>query len=165
MRSTKEPARASLTVQVVNPLIEAVTHSFTSMLSAGVQRTGLELRKPDAPLYEYSALIGLSGACSGSFCLSFSKPTAEGAVAAFTGLPLPLQQSFVLDGVAEFANIISGNTKDRLELPLNLGVPNVVNGSDYSVTFPAESKPMRVTFDSDLGPFLVDFGFTQSKAY
>lgn len=161
--STRTAASAGLTLKIVNPLVEAVTETFSTMLGCEVERVGLELRGEDAKMLDISALIGVSGRASGSFCLSFEADTAAGAVSRYTGMEVYPESPLVVDGVGEFTNVIIGTAKDKLDIPLNLGIPNVVLGEDHSIAFPNESKPMRVKFQSDLGPLLVDFGFTTAN--
>lgn len=161
--STKESASASLTLKIINPLVEAVGETFSAMLNAEVQRTSFDLRPENAENYDYSALIGVSGTAQGSFCLSLTTDTATKAVSRFTGLDLDQSKKILSDGVGEFTNVIVGSAKSKLTIPLNLGIPNVIHGNEYQVDFPPEAKPMRVEFDSDLGPLLIDFGFVQSS--
>lgn len=158
--SARVTASANLTVRTAGPLVSAVIATFDTMLSSSVRRTSLDLRSENDQMLDISALIGVSGKVSGSFCLSFARPTAAAAVSRFTGLEVDPDSPLVIDGVGEFTNVIVGNAKDNIDLALNLGIPNVVHGPEHAISFPGEAKPMRVCFESDLGPLLVDFGFT-----
>lgn len=163
MATTRTHASAELTVKAANPLVAAVKETFATMLGASIHRTGLELRPDDASMYDISALIGVSGRVAGAFCISFAFETAAGAVSRFTGMEVDPRSGLVIDGVGEFTNVIVGSAKERFDLPLNLGIPNVVVGEKHKVTFPPQAKPLRVTFESDFGPMLIDFGFSSSS--
>lgn len=165
MATTRTHASAELTVKTVNPLVEAVQETFDSMLGASIHRTGLDMRPENASMYDISALIGVSGRVSGAFCISFAFETAAGAVSRFTGLDVDPRSALVADGVGEFTNVIIGSAKEKFDIALNLGIPNVVLGKDHHVTFPAQARPIRVTFESDFGPMMIDFGFSCSDIY
>lgn len=152
-------APANLTYRTAGPLVAAVVETFDAMLSARVERTGLALRDEGVGMLDFSAVIGVSGKVTGSFCISFAEETAVEAIARFTGIQVDPKSSLVIDGVGEFTNIIVGAAKAGMDLPLNIGIPNVVSGRGHVIAFPNEARPMRVTFSSDLGPLLIDFGF------
>lgn len=159
MSSTAVPPSAGMTAQVINPILSSVIDTFGSMLGVEVERRDLKLRSVDDRLYDVSALIGISGRVKGSVCLSFQAATALGVVERFLGERPTEVNAEVVDALGEFANIVGGAAKSKLNMGLNIGLPNVVHGADYAVEFPSESKPMRLDFDSEIGPFFVEFGF------
>ena len=157
-------ASAGLTMQIVNPLAEAVRDTFMLMLGSEVTRDGFGLRPPNPRLYEYSALLQMNGPVFGAFCLSLSSSVAVSAVSRVSGNDVEPGSELLVDGVGEFTNVIVGAAKDKLDLPLEIEIPEVIAGPRSDVEFPAGSKPMRIMFGSDLGPLLIDFGFVQPKA-
>jgi chemotaxis protein CheX len=159
--STTAPVDAELATKVMNPVLSAVADTFQAMIGITPVRTSLTLREPNTPLYELSAVIGISGVVKGSIVLSFAESTAIKAVATILGIDITKVDEMVVDGVGELANMIGGSAKDRLKMGLNLGLPNVIRGQEYSVEFPVLSTPMRVGYDSEIGPFLIEFGFVK----
>ncbi len=155
-------ASATLTAQIVNPIIHATAETFEMMLDSKVKRTDLTIQSMNTPLYDVSALIGLSGDAGGSICLSFKDDTAFKVVKQVLDMDVDEIDGLVCDAVGEFANIIAGSAKDKIkELKLNLGIPNVIQGKDHHISFPSNSQPLCASFESDLGPFKIAFGFVK----
>ena len=160
--STSGAVPSDLLTQTVNPVITAGQETFSLMLETDVQRTGFSARDADASLYEITALIGVTGPVAGSLCLSLGRETAIRAVQSITGTRSTIHSELVRDGVGELSNIIVGSAKESLDIPLDMGLPSVIVGTNYEVTFPRESQPLRLEFESGLGPLLIDFGFSRS---
>ncbi|MAT16377.1 MAG: chemotaxis protein CheX [Planctomyces sp.] len=158
----KTAASASLTSQIVNPVISATVDTFSMMLDSSITRTGLGLKRPDTSFYDITAIIGLSGKSAGSFCLSFPATTAYETVHRMLDMEVREITPLVCDTVGEFANVIAGSAKDKLaSLELEMGLPNIVHGTGHNVEFPSNSQPMLATFDSEVGPFMLAFGFVE----
>lgn len=160
----RSQAPSDLMCKTVNPLVSAVKSTFRNMLSVEARRDRLDIRPEDPDMFDISAIIGVTGRVSGSFCISFPFETAGAAVSRFTGMDVAPNSSLAIDGVGEFTNVIVGNAKDQFEIALNLGIPNVVVGQDHHISFPPETYPMRLMFTSEIGPLLIDFGFS-SQVY
>ena len=61
--------------------------------------------------------------------------------------------------------MVAGGAKAQLaQLDLSLGIPNVVTGPGHSVHFPSNVQPMCISFESDLGSFAIEVGFTKPKS-
>lgn len=167
MNGTSAQPHFGATAAIINPLLSSVIETFRDVLDCDVQRGQLELREPDAEVYDISAMISLSGQAKGVVCLSFEQLTALEIAARMLGRTTHRITAPVLDGIGEIANMVAGAAKSKLSMglnmSLNMGLPNVVRRADYSVRFPSESEPMRLHFDSEVGPFFVDFGFVISS--
>lgn len=150
---------AAVTTRIVNPLIAAVNETFEMMLDCTAERKQLELRSASTQLLDLSAVIGISGQAKGAVCLSFALETALAIVERFVGVEASRATPEVLDALGEVVNIVAGSTKSKINMGLNMGLPNVVHGIDHKIDFPTNSHPIRLHFDSGLGPFVVDFGF------
>mgnify|MGYP001796802182 CR=1 FL=1 len=128
------------------------------MLDCEARRGELELRRADAQLFDVTAVIGVTGRVKGVVAISFALQTALNTVERFLGESHGGLTPEVIDGLSELANMIGGSTKSKLNMGLNIGLPSVVSGPNHRIDFPTESKPMRVHYASDAGPFFVDFG-------
>lgn len=159
MKSTASHSSATLTTRIINPLLSSVSDTFEGMLDSEVQRGALELCELQSPLYDLSAVILVTGRAKGMFCLSFATETALNLTERFLGVRPNRIDDDVLDAVGEMANMISGATKSKLNISLNIGLPKIVRGNSSDIHFPEESRPMRLHYSSDLGPFCIDFGF------
>lgn len=150
---------AAVTTQIVNPLVASIRETFSMMLGCETKRLDLGLRGYSSALFEISAIIGVSGRARGAICLSFAPPTALKICSSFLELEKKRIDAEVADALGEMVNMVAGSTKAKLNIGLNMGLPNVVRGVDHKVDFPTDSHPMRMNFDSEAGLFLVDFGF------
>lgn len=151
---------ASVTSQIVNPLIASTLDAFQMMADVKLTRGELSLLTGKTPFHPVNAVIQLSGHAKGSICVSLQRRTAFALVYRMVELQVSEVNNLVCDTVAEFANVIAGTAKDKLQdLNLELGLPNVVLGTDCQVHFPSVSTPMYVTFNSTIGPLMIAFGF------
>lgn len=143
-------------VEYINPFIESVFDLCTTMLDCKVERGDVSLSKTLANECEIVALIGLSGSARGNVALSFPHQTALAMVSRFMGLKINAIDGTVSDAVAEMVNIVAGGAKARLcdgERPIDLGLPNVIRGKEYTVEYPSSSVWLDIPFTCDLGPF------------
>lgn len=150
-------------VDYINPFIESTCELFTTMLSSEAQRGTISLASPEANPREVMALIGLSGMARGIVAISFPVTTALGMVNRLLGSDTKVVDDVVSDAIAEFVNIIAGSAKARLSgndrPPIDLSLPTVVRGSNYTVDYPSGSTWIEVPFTSDLGPFTLRVTF------
>lgn len=150
-------------VDYINPFIESTTELFTTMLSSSAERGEISLTTPDARPREVMALIGLSGMAKGIVAISFPVPTALNMVNRLLDSDTKVVDDVVSDAIAEFVNIIAGSAKARLSgndrPPIDLSLPTVVRGSNYSVDYPSGSTWIEVPFTSELGPFTLRVTF------
>jgi len=158
----RETASASITIEIVNPIIESAVATFDTMFRCRVHRTGLAPKTSTTPMHDITAVIGLCGEASGSVCLSFSRRLAFVTVKQMVDEEVYSINPLVCDTVGEFANIVTGMAKDRIQRRLTLGLPNVVYGPGHQIEFPTGSQPLVASFVSDFGPLSIAFGFIQN---
>lgn len=149
----------------INPFIDAVNNLFVTMLDASVKKGKIGVTTDSPSPYEVTALIGISGESRGTISLSFPKETALKMVNKMLMIDSDTVDSTVTDGVGELVNIVAGSAKSKLikadGKPLDLSLPNVVQGDDYIIKYPSESKWIEVPFESDLGPFQLRVTFEE----
>lgn len=150
-------------LNLINPFIDAVNNLFTTMLSASVKKGNIGVSTDHSHPYEVTALIGLSGDVRGTVSLSFPTDTALKMVNKMLMIDSDVVDDTVIDGVGELVNIVAGSAKSKLiksdGRPLDLSLPNVVKGEDYTIKYPSEAKWIEVPFESDLGPFQLKVTF------
>lgn len=155
------PNNSNLTADFINPVVTAAHNVFNTMLDDSPQRRDLTLIKTQTPGHEVTAVVEVTGKAEGTIALSLSRQAALAILARLLGEETTIIGPPVCDAVGELANMISGNAKAKLEaLELTLSIPVVIFGRNRSVKYPRGVVPMRLSFDSGLGPFSVDFGFT-----
>lgn len=148
----------------LNTLIAATRNVFETMLNCTPRRTGLSLRNPSTPGHELSAVIGVTGRVAGTIVVSFSKPLALQVLQRMVGTDATEIDAEVCDAVGELTNMIAGGAKARLEhLELSISIPNIVSGVDHTVAYPSSIQPICVQFESEIGPFSIEFGFTSAN--
>jgi len=156
-------------VEYINPFIQGVQHLFSTMFDCKASRGDVGLTGGSARPREITALIGLSGLVRGTVALSFPSTTALAMVSRMLGVETQTVDDTVSDGVAELVNIVAGDAKARFpntqEHPIDLSLPTVVRGSDYSVKYPSDAKWLEVPFTSDLGAFTLQVTFVLDKKY
>lgn len=89
--------------------------------------------------------------------LSFPTQTALAMVGRMLGTELHIVDETVYDGLAELVNMVAGSSKAKfasfVSTPIELSLPTVIRGSDFSVNHPSKATWLDVPFTSDLGTF------------
>lgn len=152
-------------VEFINPFLAATHQVFSTMLGCSLTRGPLQLKQGDAPMYEVSGLIGLSGRCRGMVLVSMDCHAALSAAGIMLGSRPESLDGDVMDAVGELTNMIAGAAKTQLEeYRLNIGLPTTICGKSHSVRFPPESTPIAIPFSSALGAVCVEVGLVESPA-
>jgi len=150
-------------VEYINPFIESVYGLFSTMMESEVQRGEIGVSAGASNPRDMVAIIGLSGPARGTVALSFPSGTALRMVSRLLGSETRVVDESVSDGVAEIVSIVAGNAKARLTqdggTPIDLSLPAVLRGNDFSVQYPSQSVWLEVPFTSDLGPFCLRVTF------
>ncbi len=89
-------------------------------------------------------------------------------VSALLDQELHVMDETVVDGVAELVNIVAGGAKAKFATangqPIELGLPTVVRGSDYTVEYGTKVVWLEVPFTSELGAFTLRVTFEYEHA-
>ena len=149
------------TADYVNPLITATRTVFEMMLGCTPNRTGMVLKETMAPKHDLIAIIGVAGNAAGTIVLSLSRSAALEVLNRMVGIEVSEIDSDVCDAVGELTNMIAGSAKAQLErLQLSISIPNIISGKDHTVHYPSNVTPICIIFDSEIGPFAIEVGFT-----
>ena len=149
--------------EFINPFLVATHDVFRVMLNCELTRGELGLKRNRSPEYEVSGLIGLSGRCQGMVVVSLGRSTALQAAEAMLGERCDDLNRDVADAVGELANMIAGAAKTLLEeYELLIGLPTVVCGRNHIVSFPSNSVPVFLPFESKMGPVSVEVGIVEN---
>jgi len=150
--------------EYINPVVTATRTVFETMLDCTPSRTGLTLKGPASPRHELSAVIGVSGKVAGTIVLSLSRGAALEVLNRLVGIRVEEVTTEVCDAVGELTNMIAGSAKSKLEdLKLSISIPNIVSGKDHVIHFPSNVQPICIAFDSEIGPFAIEVGFSGMK--
>jgi CheY-specific phosphatase CheX len=159
-----------LKVEYINPFVLSVIEVFETMLSAQAKRGAIGLYDGDPAKLrnQVTALIGLSGHISGTVAMGFSMDMARQAVGRLLDQGESVEDALITDGVAELVNMIAGGAKARLtaaqDKPIDLGLPSVVRGEDFTVTYPRDAKWLEIPFETSLGEMILRVTFRDGPA-
>ncbi|MGE0760417.1 MAG: chemotaxis protein CheX [Pirellulaceae bacterium] len=148
--------------EFINPFVSATHEVFSVMLNCQLTRGPLTMKRTSIPEYEISGLIGLSGKAQGMVVLSLGRETAVQATTVLLGHRPDGITSDVVDAVGELANMIAGSAKAKLEAyEMSVSLPSVICGKNHSVSFPSQTIPIVIPFESDIGPICIDVGLVE----
>jgi len=134
-------------------LAQIVESVFESMI-------GLELTETTTPWFpeenRLTAAVHLAGDWSGAVLLECDRGQACRFAGRFlTGDPPETVDDVVRDVLGELANMIGGNLKCILAPGIQLSMPTVVDGSDYSLRICGAAMRERLTFACSEGLFWI----------
>jgi chemotaxis protein CheX len=149
-------------VEYINPFITSLAVAFQTMLNCEVERGALSLKDNDAPLFDYSGVIGLSGKAVGTVVVSLSRSVALQATSAMLLTPVDeVSEKEIVDAVGELANMVAGAAKAKLEeYELSVSLPSVITGKAHTVRFPSNVSPICVPFQTAWGPLTLEVGMS-----
>jgi chemotaxis protein CheX len=143
-------------VEYINPFISATVTTFDVMLNEKTKPEKPEVLKQSYGHQDISGIIGISGSATGSITLSFPKAVALKIVSKLLGTETKTIDADVTDAIGELANIVAGNAKqDMGNLEVSISLPNVVSGTDVSVSSPSSAMSIRIPFKSEFGNFFL----------
>jgi len=121
---------------------------------------GLEAGGSEAPWRpsadRLTAAVHLAGDWSGALLLEVDRAQACRLAGRFLSIDTPRAvDDVVRDVLGELANMIGGNLKCVLTKGIQLSMPSVVDGNDYSLRVCGAEIRERLAFESAEGPFWV----------
>jgi chemotaxis protein CheX len=146
----------------INPVLGATRDVFEMMLGCTPKRVGLKLKEPCAAGGSVSGVIGITGGVVGTIGVRLPKQMAMDVLERMVGTKADAITPDVCDAVGELTNLIAGAAKSKLaHLNLSVSLPNVVSGEAFDVAYPSDVSPFCILFDSELGSFVIEAGFSQ----
>jgi len=163
VNTTTTSLQPTLISEYVNPVLSATRDVFEMMLGCTPKRTGLKIKEMQTcSQYAVSGVIGVTGRAVGTIVLCLPKQMAIDVLQRMVGTETDSITAEVCDAVGELTNMIAGAAKAQLaHLNLSLSLPNVVRGESYDVSYPSDVSPFCILFESELGPFVIEVGFSK----
>jgi chemotaxis protein CheX len=144
-------------VKYLNPFIKSTVETFRIMMKTEITPGAPMIKKPNTPISDISAVIGLSGDAQGTIALSFEQNIALLIVSKLLGVSIHEVGQDLNDGIGEIVNIIAGYAKkDLTEFNLSISLPNIIIGKHHTLNSPTNSPTIVVPFASNLGNFHVE---------
>lgn len=150
-------------IKYINPFVESVDSVFQMMLNVTPERLKLKIGNGNGVGAEVTSLIGISGDVQGVVVLRFPSDTALDIAGRMLGQEVGVIDAEVVDAVSEIVNMVAGSAKAKFDTdpPLELGLPTVVQGSNYKVKYPSGTAWLEVPFESDAGRFTLELTFEE----
>jgi len=161
--TTTASLQNTLISEYVNPVLRASRDVFEMMLGCTPKRVGLKIKgEQTCSEYAVSGVIGVTGRAVGTIVLCLPKQMAIDVLQRMVGTDTDSITAEVCDAVGELTNMIAGAAKAQLaHLNLSLSLPNVVRGESYDVSYPSDISPFCILFESELGSFMIEIGFSK----
>jgi chemotaxis protein CheX len=143
-------------------IIEVTKEIFETMIMMDVT--------PGQPLAEHvskftcslSAMVGFAGFKQGNLTIHTPEKVAIGLTQSFLGTDIEEINEDVQDAMGELANMIAGSLKPTISnegKTVELSLPSVVYGKEYTMIAVAKSDWIIVPFTVSYGQFLVSLEF------
>ena len=152
------PCGEPLKVEYINPFINATRKLMEIMVGIKeFKKKEVYVDQQMKAVFDVSAIIGVTGDCTGSIVLSFTNSVAAEMLSKLLGEPVKEFNDDVCDAVCEMVNIIAGNAS--AELTENGGghmersLPNVIYGRGHAIKRPQQAPCINVVFETELGEF------------
>lgn len=161
--NTNSGSQATTAAPPSEAIAEHLQDSAQSVLSkmCGIEIEASPVSQTEFPLERHglSGIIGVSGSIRMTLVINLSEEFALSAAEAFLGSRPKEIDADVIDCVGELANMIGGNTKERMSDPgLSLGLPTVVVGEGHDVSFGANMQVQRFCFFGECGELNLEVG-------
>lgn len=118
-------------VQIINHYVQAAMDVVAKETGQPVTRGGLLLEGNPYTSEDVTAVIGVSGALSGSLYVSMSEATALAIIGRILGQPMTILDDLTESGIAELANVVAGSAGIALAeegIETNVNPPLVLVG-------------------------------------
>jgi chemotaxis protein CheX len=148
-------------MRCINTFVGGVDSVFQTMLSVKPRRCPARVGKGNRDGPALTSLVGFSGQVHGVVVLRFPSETAVQLAGRMLGTEMTAVNEEVIDAISEIVNMVAGSAKAKFDYdpPLELGLPTVVQGSDYKIAYPSGAAWLEVPFESDAGEFRMELTF------
>ena len=143
----------------INPFIRHTSIVLQHILGWNLKRLDIVMKETFVPTHEVSAIILIHENHPGAMVLSLSRNVAFDILRATRMTKISEINEDVIDVVGELSNMITGRASvDLSKLRTRLSLPTVMVGHTKIAPFPAGSKPVCVSFESEGGPLTLEVG-------
>ncbi len=139
MPTIAEPKpKPSIDPRLIVPFIKSVKSVMTTMVKLPTAIEPSRIKDGQRAEYDYSAIIGFSGAIVGTVVVSFHRDAAVKIVTAFAGCPITPDTPDFADALGELANMIAGAAKKEFGTNASISIPSVVMGPGHVIARPSD---------------------------
>jgi chemotaxis protein CheX len=152
----------SLKVEFINPFLESTVNVLKTMAFIEPIPGKPYIKTGGGSTGDVSGIVGITGDAEGSLCITFSKSCILLIISKMFGEEQREINDEVKDAVGELTNVISGDSRRRLE---GLGhhflgaVPSVISGQGHEVKHITKGPVLSIPFSTPAGNFTVEVCF------
>ncbi len=147
---------------IINPFLEATTSVLRTVASIESIPGKPYIKNGATAVGDVSGIVGIAGDTEGSICLTFTRECILQVISRMLGEEQTEINDVVKDAVGELTNIISGDSRRRLE---GLGyhfqgaIPSVISGQGHEIRHITNGPILSIPFSTSGGPFTVEVCF------
>jgi len=148
--------------EVINPFLEATVSVLKTMASVEPNPGKPYIKKGVSAIGDVSGVVGISGDTEGSLCITFTRGCILFIISRMLGEEQKEINDEVKDAVGELTNMISGDSRRRLEEMGHhfLGaIPSVISGQNHEIKHITKGPILSIPFSTQAGPFTVEVCF------
>jgi len=152
----------TLRAEFINPFLEATVSVLRTMARLEPVPGKPYIKKGASATGDISGIVGITGETEGSLCISFSKECILLIIGRMLGEEQKEINEEVKDAVGELTNMISGDSRRRLE---EIGhhflgaIPSVISGQGHEVKHITKGPILSLPFSTQAGNFTVEVCF------
>lgn len=145
--------------KISNAVVAATKDIFNTMIMMDVKDGDPFDHSVNSAIFDFTGIIGFSGAATGAIGVHFPKSMAAKIATAMLGSPIDENSQEVKDTVAELTNMIAGGLRNELSqfgIEFDISIPTVVEGESHKTVMVADGPLVSVPFLVDSGSFIVE---------
>ncbi len=145
--------------KISNAIVAATKDIFNTMIMMDVKDGDPFPNGINAAIFDYTGIIGFSGAATGALGVHFPKSMAAAIASAMLGTPIEETSQEVRDTVGELTNMIAGGLRNELSqfgIEFEISIPTVVEGEHHKTAMMIDGPRISVPFQVEKGSFIVE---------
>jgi chemotaxis protein CheX len=152
----------NMKAEFINPFLESTVHVLKTMAFVEPVPGKPYIKSGASATGDVSGIVGIVGDAEGTLCLSFTKGCILHIISKMFGEEQKEINDEVKDAVGELTNMISGDSRRRLE---EIGhhflgaVPSVISGKGHEVRHITKGPVLSIPFKTDAGNFTIEVCF------
>lgn len=146
----------------INPFLEATIHVLKTMCFLEPLPGKPYIKKGSSANGDVSGVIGIAGEVEGSLCITFPQECILFIIGKMLGEDLKEINDEVKDAVGELTNMISGDSRRRLQEmghSFQGAIPSVISGPGHEVKHITKGPILSIPFTTQVGNFIVEVCF------
>jgi chemotaxis protein CheX len=152
----------NMKADIINPFLEATTSVVRTMAFTETIPGKPYIKRGATAIGDISGIVGIAGDTEGSICLTFTRDCILQLISRMLGEEQKEINDVVKDAVGELTNMISGDSRRRLE---ELGyhfqgaIPSVISGQGHEIRHVTNGPILSIPFSTKGGTFTIEVCF------